>query len=277
VTGGPLKLGALVARGTRSTLHAYGPGAVVKVPTPATRDAWIVHEARHAEATRAAGAPVPELLGLVQVDGRTASVWERIPGESMWQHVVSEPARAAELGGVLAELQLRLFGLHASVVLPSQSARLAVKVRRAAAMIDPSFARALELLPPARGRLHLCHGDLHPSNVILAPHGPVLVDWFDASRGHPVSDVARTLLLLTAEDGVQPDHLPGADPVVVARLVAAYVERLREAGMGLEPERLAPWKAVNAVARISEGVAMEHLREVWSRYVSADGAFASVR
>ena len=73
-------LGDLVARGTRSTVHAYGPGAVIKVPAPSTPEGWIRYEARYAEAARGAGAPAPRLLGIEQIAGRAASVWERVEG-----------------------------------------------------------------------------------------------------------------------------------------------------------------------------------------------------
>jgi aminoglycoside phosphotransferase (APT) family kinase protein len=42
----------------------------------------------------------------------------------------------------------------------------------------------------------VCHGDLHPGNVIMSPQGPVIIDWIDASRGDPLADVARSVLLL---------------------------------------------------------------------------------
>ncbi len=54
---------------------------------------------------------------------------------------------------------------------------------------------------PVSPRTVLCHGDLHPSNVILTDDGPMIVDWFDACRGEPVAEVARTSLLLLAPGG----------------------------------------------------------------------------
>ena len=46
-------LGEVVARGSRSVVHAYGRGAVVKVPKPATPASWIRAEAAYVEAVRA--------------------------------------------------------------------------------------------------------------------------------------------------------------------------------------------------------------------------------
>src|SRR2546421_702505 len=56
--------GELVARGTRSSIRAYGRGAVVKIPHPSTPDGWIEWEAQYADDVRAVGAPVPRLLGI---------------------------------------------------------------------------------------------------------------------------------------------------------------------------------------------------------------------
>jgi thiamine kinase len=267
-------LGELVARGTRSTVHAYGRGAVVKVPVPSTPEGWIRYEAQYAEAVRAAGAPAPRLLGIEQIDGRTASVWERVEGTSMWQLVVDRPDQSAALGRLLAEVQQALFVLVPPVTLPRQRDRIVSKIRWAAATIDASLGRALELLPPETGTPRLCHGDLHPSNVLLGPDGPVIVDWFDAARGDPIADAARSSLTLLSDGADPPRHLPGSDPATLGVLTAAYLERLGE-HLEIDPDLLSRWQAVNAVARMAEGVPRGALLEVWTRFDPAGSAQAA--
>jgi aminoglycoside phosphotransferase (APT) family kinase protein len=261
-------LGELVARGTRSSVHAYGVGAVAKVPVAATPAGWIVAEAQYADAARLAGAPVPRLLGVEEIGGRSASIWERVGGDSLWQQVVDRPARASALGRMLADVQRDLFSLVPPVTLPRQRDRLVSKIRRTAATVDASLGRALELVPPDDGSSRLCHGDLHPSNVLLSQDGPMIVDWFDASRGDPVADIARSSLTLLGDGTHPPPHLPGADPGALTTLTDAYLDRLDE-HLGLDRGLLARWQAVSAVARIAEGVPSAPLREVWRRFVLA--------
>lgn len=250
-------------------MHAFGRGAVIKVPDAGTPDDWILWEARYTDAVSAVGAPAPRLLAIEEVDGRPASVWERLEGESVWDRVVAEAASAASLGRLVADLQLSLFELVPPVTLPDQRDRLAGKIRTSAARVDPSLTAALAMMPAGDQPPRLCHGDLHPSNVILTSRGPMLVDWFDAARGDRVSDVARSSLTLMADGSHTPRHLPGADLATLRRFTTAYLERLQER-LGFDDALLQRWQAVNAAARLSEGLSREPLLALW-RHLSGCG------
>jgi hypothetical protein len=101
----------------------------------------------------------------------------------------------------------------------------------------------------------------------------VIVDWFDASRGDPIADVARSSLLLLSEGADPPRHLPGADRATLGVLTDAYLARLGE-HLEIDHELLARWQAVNAVARIAEGVPRGALLEVWARFEWAGSVHA---
>jgi thiamine kinase len=255
-------------------VHSYGRGAVVKVPRPSTPDSWMLYEAQYADAVRAVGAPAPRLLGVEWIAGRATSVWERAEGLSMWQQVVDRPDQSAGLGRLLADIHDQLFGLVPPVMLPRQRDRLMSKIRWTAASVDASFGRALALLPPDAGAARLCHGDLHPSNVILRNGGWVIVDWFDASRGDAIADVARSSLTLLSDGASPPPHLAGADRAALAALADAYLERMGE-HRDIDHDLLARWQAVSAVARIAEGVSRAPLLEVWASYERSDGDSAA--
>jgi aminoglycoside phosphotransferase (APT) family kinase protein len=241
-------------------VHAYGRDAVIKVPDRATPEDWILAEARYADAVRAAGAPAPRLLDVEQFRGRAASVWEWVRGPSMWEEILVGPARAASYGRVLADLQLELFALVPPVVLPIQRDRLVNKIRRSALAIDAALGEALEGLPTPNRPLRLCHGDLHPGNVILSDAGPVVIDWFDASRGDRAADVARSALLMRgAADGDLPSHLPGATRQMLVALADGYLGRI-QARLDVTDDELRRWNAVEAVAQMAERVPQAAVR-----------------
>jgi hypothetical protein len=98
----------------------------------------------------------------------------------------------------------------------------------------------------------------------------MVVDWFDASRGDPGADIARSLLTLLGDGANGPSHLPRSDRGTLDRLTGAYLLRLRER-MDMSPELLARWQAVNAAARLAEGVPRRPLLEVWQRFEREQG------
>lgn len=265
-TGG--SLGEVIATGSRSTVHAWGNDAVAKVPLAGTPDAWIEAEATYSAAVRAAGAPVPEFLGLVEHEGRPASIYRRVRGTLMWDAAVVSARGAAAAGRALAELQRELAGVPAPVVLPALRDRLRAKLRRAARVVGDDLAGAAAAVGCERERV-ICHGDLHPGNVIVTGDGPIVVDWFDAARGDRRFDLARTSILLTTGD--PGEHLRGADAAVLAAVHEAYVAAV-VALHGVDPAAPARWRAVVAAARIAEGVASEPLLEVWRAWRSSGGA-----
>ncbi|MDP9463361.1 MAG: aminoglycoside phosphotransferase family protein [Actinomycetota bacterium] len=109
--------------------------------------------------------------------------------------------------------------------------------------IDAAIARCLPLLTEQRAISSLvCHGDVHPGNVIQSADGPVLLDWDLLCRGPAAWDHAP-LLTWTQRWGGEPgiyeafaegygSSLRGdavAEAIAELRLVAATLMRVRAA------------------------------------------------
>jgi aminoglycoside phosphotransferase (APT) family kinase protein len=247
-------------------VHAFGNDAVAKLPMPDTPEAWIRIEAEYSAAVHDVGAPVPEFLGFDEHEGRVVSIYRRAFGERMWETVLDHPERAEEHGRRLVELQELFASLVPPIVLPNQVDRIRSKIRIAARYADPQLDTALTAVPSV-DRVVLCHGDLHPSNVILCAAGPMVVDWFDASRGDPVGDVARTMTLLAADPA--PEHLAGARGDILTRLRSAYLEAAADA-FGFDGALFERWQTVVVAARVAECLPAETMREIWRQWVVSD-------
>jgi hypothetical protein len=109
------------------------------------------------------------------------------------------------------------------------------------AAIDAAVARSLPLLNEQRAqRLVICHGDVHPGNVIQSAEGPVLLDWDLLCRGPSAWDHAP-LMTWTQRWGGGPGIYeafaagcggslhddPLAEAIAELRLVAATLMRVR--------------------------------------------------
>jgi aminoglycoside phosphotransferase (APT) family kinase protein len=240
-------------------VRELGNDAVAKVPLAETAEAWIRYEAEYSTAVRLAGAPVPEFLGYIDHDGRIASVYRRARGPVMWDAIVEDPASAPSHAVTLADVHRLLACLVPPPTVPSFADRIRCKVRAAASIVGVRAEEVL-VIQPTGGRTVLCHGDLHPSNVILTVDGPMVVDWFDTGRGDPVADIARTTLLISPDADPSPSHLAGgASPQMRQTFVDAYLA----AHGDIDTLQLDRWRAVMAVARVAEGVAAAGLIGVW--------------
>jgi len=258
-------LGALVAAGRTSDVYEFGVGAVVKVPRPQVPDHWASLEAEYTTAVRTLDVPAPSVIDLVEIDGRHAIVFERVGGRSMWEHMLDDPARIPELAGLLAATHRQIFAAGPSDALEGLIDRMQKKLADVEQISVADRADACALARSLPRGAALLHGDLHPGNVLMTADGPVAIDWFDASIGHPIGDVVRSSLLMRPfGDRGDPPHLPGADPSMLTMLHHNYVGAMVDQ-LDIEHDLLVQWEALVAASRLSEGAQPDDpaLVEMW--------------
>ena len=156
--------GPLVASGRDCDIYEYGDGLVLRRSRAGHSMAM---EARVMEYARGHGFPVPAVHDIS--DDGTDLVMQRIGGLSMVEDLGRRPWTLKRHGKVLADLHKRLHGIPA-----------------------PDW---MEEAPVGSGA-QLVHFDLHPLNVMLAPTGPVVIDWPNARRGDGCADVAVSWVLI---------------------------------------------------------------------------------
>lgn len=262
----PVEVGSPLAFGTRSTVYASAIGTVLKVPNRDTPSSWMKAEAAYCDAATAAGVAAPRVLNSVMIDGVLAVQFERIAGLSLWDNVGADPTKAREAGVTLAQIQVGLRTVPVPIVFPETRSRLLAKLHNAKGPLGPLFEPAMNLLD-SLGRLDarfaLNHGDLHPKNVLLAESGPVLVDWFDASRGPWIADVARTSLLL--DTGLGADN---PSPGWLADLAQSYASHIAQ-DPWFDDAVFRRWRVVCAAARMAEGLQLDFTRDLLRRELDA--------
>ena len=257
--------GALLAEGRTAQVYEFGDDRVVKVLRPGFPDAQGEAEALAASLADRAGIGAPAFFGSTRVDGRFGLVYERVEGESMLERLTS---RAASVGSLATTLGTLHAGMHqaAGEALPPFRAAIETALegsqRHAGAVTVSEALRRVRDLPDGTA---LCHGDVHPGNVMMSASGPRMIDWLTASSGPPAADVARTLFLL--HDSRIPRGLP-----VLRRLRISLVRRQFVAGYlnayrrhrPLDLDEVGAWRLPTLVARLDEGIESEreHLRRL---------------
>ena len=201
------QLGEKVGESQTSEVYAWGDDSVAKLFKDVIPRAWIDYEAATAKAAADAGAPAPHMRGVIEIDGRPAIIYQRCEGKTLLESALAGDITPNETGAVMATLA---HAIHAAQI----QARVPAFRVWARAMLDRLAGRdiAADVLDAARATLEtlpaggvLCHGDLHPGNILMTPDGPVAIDWTSAVSADPLVDVARqhvgfTLMLDTTPD-----------------------------------------------------------------------------
>lgn len=244
----------LLGEGIRSSVYALDDETALKVYVEGVPTSWSIYEARLTNLARACGAPAPDDVRAITIDGRAGLIMERIRGESLWKWAGrTDVAALSGLGVTMAEAQLGLGAAQVSLALPHQWDRLKHKVDAAVRRfprLEPSLALMGDRSHHRVDRL--CHGDLHMRNVLRTDGGTVMVDWFDVNRGELVVAVARTLVLFESE----------TTAIESAPMVrAGYLEHLKRAA-DVDLADLERWVAVQWVARLAEGLDEHRLGDV---------------
>jgi len=267
----------LIARGNTSDIWSWTTGTVVKVLRPEIPRHWASIEADITQRVREAGFPVPATDGVVEVDGRPGIVLERVDGETMWQQMKAAPDEVPELIEALVDLQTDLLTAAPLEGLPDLTRRLGSKIDEAVQVSAENRHQAQAILDRSPHGTGICHGDMHPANIVMAKRGLTIVDWFDAATGHPTADHVRSSLLMRPprSEATRGAHLGGSTLAFLDRMHCAYLAALVRRGL-IEPESFATWEAVVAVARMSEPVPTEDLVSLWDAW-QTDGVAATGR
>ncbi len=244
--------GRLLATGRTSDVYTLGSDSVVKVPRFGVPAHWATMEARIAHSVHGLGLPTPEVRDVVAVNGRDAVVFERIYGPSMWDMLRADGSRLSELTDLMIDVQREINAFDGPDGVPNLLRRTQAKIDEAELLTCVEREQVVAMTDDLSQGSSLCHGDLHPGNILMGPGGPVVIDWFDAGVGHRAADTVRTSLLIRPSAAAgQASHLPGASDGQLNRLHQRYLSGV-VADIGATGAELLRWERVLAAGRLAE-------------------------
>lgn len=249
--------GPPIGVGRTAEVYAWGEGQVLKLYRAGMPAGWVRREAEVGRIVFESGLDAPAVGEVVEVDGRLGVVYERVDGPSMLEVMSRRPWAVFRLARTFAEIQVRMHNC-ARPELPSGRESLIRAIRQAPVLADDLRACALRRLDELPDGHAVCHGDLHPDNVVMSRRGPIVIDWMTATQGNPVADVARTTVLVLG--GAPPPGMSWLKRALIPALRQAFYSAYLRRYLELRPfpkGQIGEWLPVMAAARLNEGIAAE--------------------
>jgi Ser/Thr protein kinase RdoA (MazF antagonist) len=153
---------------------------------------------RMTHAVFAAGGPAPEVLGVVTLEGRFGFVLPRFDGPTLLELTRSGAVTRGQAGAILADLCVAVHKTPPPPDVLSLSDWVGAWLQSSSGRLPQHIAAGiLALIERLQPGDELCHGDLHPGNVIMTAEGPRLVDWTSPVRAPAAYDLGFSHLILT--------------------------------------------------------------------------------
>lgn len=240
-------LGEKLNQGGTADIHAWAPGQVVKLFKQGFPPRLCQHEVRMTRAVLAAGVPAPEVFGEVTLDGRFGIVLGRLEGPTLLQITRSGAVTWAQAGAIIASLGLSVHRMSPPPEAFHLRRWMEASFRLTGDMVPGHIASGVlalidRLQQPGDG---LCHGDIHPGNVIMTAAGPRLIDWTFAIRApaaldHGFTHISLTEFALDATDNPQ-------RPLAVNAAAQAEYARLSDTPLAALTQAMETWLPVAIV------------------------------
>ena len=168
-----MKLDRVIAVRNNKTIYRDGDRCI-KVFNADYSKADVLNEALNQARIEETGLNIPKVLEVTMIDGKWAIVSEYIE--------------------MLVDIQLGIHGKECALL-----NKLKDKMNRKIGMSELDATTRYDLHTRLEGmpkHNKVCHGDLNPSNIIIAEDGTAyILDWAHATQGNASADAARTYLL----------------------------------------------------------------------------------
>lgn len=171
---------------------------VVKMFSSDYSKANVLNEALNQARVEETGLNIPKLHEVTKIDGKWAIVIDYIEGKTLQTLMEENPNRKEEYIERLVDIQVRILS-HRVPLLNKLRDKMHSKI--SITELDATTRYELHTRLDSTPRHNkVCHGDLHPSNIIITANDEAyVIDWAHVTQGNGAADAARVYLLLTLD------------------------------------------------------------------------------
>ena len=251
-----------IAEGATGEFFVWDEDKILKLYHDGASPEEAEREAVCASIAYDAGLNTPAVIDTIIIENRPGIIFERVHGVTMVEAILANPQKLISYAHLLAELQVDMHARTTSKM-PLQRQRLQHQIQSLFGLAEETKAAILKDLDQLQGDNAICHGDLHPENILLTPEEPVIIDWVDATQGSPLADVARTALLLRVGDLPPSMNERRRQKIAEMRYLfyEAYLEHYTQM-QSISRKAIARWELPAAAARLSEGISNDEKSEL---------------
>lgn len=193
-----MNLDRIIAVRNDKTIYRDGD-ACIKVFDNEYSKADVLNEALNQARIESTQLNIPKIREVTTVDGKWVIVSDYIKGKTLAQIMQEDKVNKDKYIGMFVDIQLEIQN-QTCPLLNRLKDKMNMKISETELPATTRFKlhNRLEEMPKQN---KICHGDLNPSNVIVAEDGTTyIIDWSHATIGNGSADAARTYLLFCLQD-----------------------------------------------------------------------------
>ena len=137
----------------------------------------------------------PRALEKIEENGRIGIFYEYIEGITLNEFMRKKITSIGKALRMLAEIHVEMHK-YKSIDLDSLKNNLKPIIHQINLLDDDQKKEIINYIEKLPDGNAICHGDLHPDNIIVSKNKLYVIDWANVYSGNPNSDVARTFYLI---------------------------------------------------------------------------------
>lgn len=184
-----MKLGKVVGVGNTAMVYEWDKDKVLKLFYSNYPKEFIENEFHNAITVKNMDFPKPKAYEIISYEDRIGIIYDRVEGESLQDWAIKT--------GDLKACAVYMANLHKAILhnkisnVPNYKDFL-----KFIAVNLPNGEEIFEMIDKLPDGDTLCHGDLHPNNILISHGHPMAIDFMNVCHGHFLYDVSRTVFLV---------------------------------------------------------------------------------
>lgn len=187
----------LIGQGNTSEIFEWNNNTILKLYHNEMPNDLCVHEFEITKYVYEHLKITPKPIEIINIDGRIGAVYEKLNGKTMLNMMLLKPWNISKYSKMLANYHITM---QKNAKGDIQTLTVKEKLKQDIESVSLLSIREKELIYKYLGALPdgdtICHFDFHPDNIMVSSNQFYVIDWMTGCVGDPLSDIARTALIL---------------------------------------------------------------------------------